>query len=241
MAWGGHVAAAATPTRRHTYGFRSASILAALGNGVVLLVATGAIAWEAIQRLLEPGEVAGATVMIVAAVGIVLNGVSAWLLMAGQKDDLNIRAAFLHLVGDAAVSMGVVLAGGAILLTGWSWLDPAASLAISAVIVWSTWSLLRGALDLSLAAVPRGIDPDAVRGFFEGLAGVASVHDLHVWPMGTTETALTIHLVMPSGHPGDRFLKDVADELHHRFAIMHPTVQIEIDCVDCKLAPDHVV
>jgi cobalt-zinc-cadmium efflux system protein len=161
--------------------------------------------------------------------------------MAGQKDDLNIRGAFLHLVGDAAVSVGVVLAGGAILLTGWAWLDPAASLAISAVIVWSTWSLLRGALDLSLAAVPRGIDPDAVRGFFEGLAGVASVHDLHVWPLSTTETALTIHLVMPAGHPGDRFLKDVAEELHHRFAIVHPTVQIEIDCVDCKLVPDHVV
>jgi len=241
MAWGGHVAASATPTRRHTYGFRSASILAALGNGVVLLVATGAIAWEAIQRLFAPSEVAGATVMIVAAVGIVLNGVSAWLLMAGQKDDLNVRGAFLHLVGDAAVSLGVVVAGGAILLTGWRWLDPVASLVISAVIVWSTWSLMRGALDLSLAAVPRKIDPDAVRGFFEGLSGVASVHDLHVWAISTTETALTIHLVMPDGHPGDRFLEDVAGELHRRFAIVHPTVQIEIDCAGCKLVPDHVV
>jgi cobalt-zinc-cadmium efflux system protein len=154
LAWGGHVMASAPPTRRHTYGFRSASILAAIGNGIILLVATGAIAWEAIERFSEPGEVAGATVMIVAAIGIAINGVSAWLLMAGQKDDLNIRGAFLHLVGDAAVSMGVVLAGGMILLTGWHWLDPAASLAISAVVVWSTWGLLRNALNLSLGAVP---------------------------------------------------------------------------------------
>jgi cobalt-zinc-cadmium efflux system protein len=241
LAWGGHVMASAPPTRRHTYGFRSASILAAIGNGVILLVATGAIAWEAIQRFSEAGEVAGATVMIVAAIGIVLNGVSAWLLMAGQKDDLNIRGAFLHLVGDAAVSMGVVVAGALILLTGWHWLDPAASIAISAVIIWSTWGLLRNALNLSLGAVPRTINPDDVRAHLEGLSGVASVHDLHIWAMSTTETALTIHLVMPGGHPGDQFLGDLSRQLHEKFEIVHATFQIEIDGKGCKLAPDHVV
>src|SRR5919197_972010 len=159
LAWGAHVMAARKPTPRHTYGFRSASILAALANGVILLVATGAIAWEAIKRFSEADEVAGTTVMIVAALGIVINGISAWLLLAGQAGDLNIRGAFLHLVGDALVSIGVVVAGGLILLTGWHWIDPAASLAISAVIVWGTWGLLRSSVNLSLAAVPHGINP----------------------------------------------------------------------------------
>lgn len=241
LAWGCHAMAAAEPTRRHTYGLRSASILAAIGNGIILLVATGAIAWEAIQRFFEPGEVAGGTVMIVAAIGIVLNGVSAWLLMAGQKHDLNIRGAFLHLVGDAAVSMGVVAAGGLILLTSWHWLDPAASLAISAAIVWSTWGLLRNALDLSLGAVPERINPDDVRRYLECLPGVASLHDLHIWAMSTTETALTVHLVMPAGHPGDDFLRDASAQLNERFAIVHPTLQVELGGKGCRLASDHVV
>jgi cobalt-zinc-cadmium efflux system protein len=241
LAWGAHVMCKATPTRRYTYGFRSASILAALANGVILLVATGAIAWEAIHRFSEADEVAGMTVMIVAALGIVINGVSAWLLMAGQAGDLNIRGAFLHLVGDALVSVGVVVAGGLILLTGWHWIDPAASLVISAVIVWSTWGLLRNAVNLSLAAVPHGINPDAVRAYLEGLPGVTCIHDLHIWAMSTTETALTVHLVMPQGQAGDDFLRQLSQELHHRFEIDHPTVQVEIDGDGCKLAPDHVI
>lgn len=241
LAWAGYVMAGAAPTRRHTYGFRSASILAAVGNGIILLVATGAIAWEAILRLFEPSEVAGATVMLVAFVGIVINGLSAWMLGAGHKEDLNLRGAFLHLAGDAAVSVGVVISGGIILLTRWYWLDPVASLAISAVIVWSTWGLLRNGLNLSLAAVPERIDPDAVRYYFEGLPGVASIHDLHIWAMSTTDTALTIHLVMPEGNPGDPFIRGISRELQARFSIAHPTMQIETDGRGCKLAPDHVV
>ena len=167
IAWGAHVLARLNPTARYTYGFRSASILAALLNGVILLVATGAIAWEAIGRFFEPSEVAGMTVMIVAAVGILINGLSAWLLMSGQKADLNIRGAFLHMVADAAVSLGVVIAGGLILLTGWNWLDPAVSIVISLVIVWGTWGLLREAINHSLDAVPAEIDPKEVSQFLE--------------------------------------------------------------------------
>jgi cobalt-zinc-cadmium efflux system protein len=242
IAWGAHFLARLNPTTRYTYGFRSASILAALLNGVILLIATGAIAWEAIGRFFEPGEVAGKTVMVVAAVGILINGLSAWLLMAGQKADLNIRGAFLHMVADAAVSLGVVIAGGVILLTGWNWLDPAVSIAISLVIVWGTWGLLREAVDHSLDAVPAKIDPEQVAKLLTELPGVAGVHDLHVWAMSTTETALTCHLVMPGGHPGDEFLKKLCDQLHDKFNIVHPTVQIELaDAGACKLAPEHVV
>jgi cobalt-zinc-cadmium efflux system protein len=241
IAWGAHGLAKLNPTARYTYGFRSASILAALLNSVILLVATGAIAWEAIGRFFEPGAVAGLTVMIVAAFGIAINGLAAWLLMAGQ-DDLNIRGAFLHLVGDAAVSFGVVVAGGAILLTGWSWLDPAVSLIISGIIVWGTWGLLREAINRSLGAVPSTIDPKAVALYLQDLQGVVAIHDLHVWAMSTTETALTCHLVMPQGHPGDEFLRCLDQELHSRFRIAHPTIQIELgDAGTCRLEPEHIV
>jgi cobalt-zinc-cadmium efflux system protein len=241
LAWAAHVAARQPPTKRYTYGFRSASILAALLNALLLLVATGAIAWEAIRRLAEPGDVAGATVMLVAGIGIAVNGASAWLLMAGRKGDLNIRGAFLHLLGDAAVSAGVVVAAAGILWQGWNWLDPAASLVISVVIVWSSWGLLRDALKLSLNAVPAEIDPSDVRGYLETLPGVTQVHDLHIWAISTTETALSCHLVMPAGHPGDAFFAKLSLELHDRFEIGHPTVQIEIGDRACALAPEHVV
>jgi cobalt-zinc-cadmium efflux system protein len=242
IAWGAHVLAKLNPTRRYTYGFRSASILAALLNGVILLVATGAIAWEAIGRFFEPGAVAGMTVMVVAGIGIIINGVSAWLLAAGQKGDLNIRGAFVHMAADAAVSFGVVVAGGAIILTGWNWLDPAVSIAISAAIVWGTWSLLSEAVKHSLDAVPSEIDPSELANFLAGLPGVDAIHDLHVWAMSTTETALTCHVVMPKGHPGDKFLHELYHQLHDKFGIAHPTVQIELgDAGVCKLAPDHVV
>jgi cobalt-zinc-cadmium efflux system protein len=180
--------------------------------------------------------------MVVAAIGILINGLSAWLLMAGQKGDLNIRSAFLHMVADATVSLGVMIAGGLILLTGWNWLDPAVSIAISAVIVWGTWGLLRDAINHSLDAVPAEIDPKEVAKFLGELPGVVGVHDLHVWAMSTTETALTCHMVMPDGHPGDEFLQKVCDQLHHKFEIAHPTIQIELaDAGACKLAPEHIV
>ncbi len=242
IAWGAHVLARVRPTARYTYGFRSVSILAALLNGAILLVATGAIAWEAIQRFFEPADVAGVTVMIVAAVAIALNSLSAWLLMSGQKRDLNVRAAFLHMVADAGVSLGVVIAGGVILLTGWNWIDPAVSIVISAVIIWGTWGLLREAVDQSLSAVPADIDPEVLANYLRQLPDVTAIHDLHVWAMSTTETALTCHLVMPKGHPGDEFLRKAYQELHNKFAIAHPTLQIELgDAGVCKLEPEHVV
>ena len=242
LAWGAHVLARRQPTQRYTYGLRSASILSALLNAVTLLVATGAIAWEAIRRLFEPGPVEGGVVMAVAAIGFVVNGASAWLLVAGRKGDLNVRGAFLHLMADAGVSVGVVAAGAAILLTGWTWIDPIASLAISLVIVWGTWGLLREAAQLAMDAVPAGINPSAVRRLLEARAGVSSVHDLHIWAISTTENALTAHLVMPKGHPGDEFLSEVCHDLAHRFTINHATLQIEVaDAGVCALEPDHVV
>lgn len=229
------------PSARYTYGLRGTSILAALFNAVFLLVAIGAISWEAILRLGTPEPVAGKTIMIVAAVGIVINGATAWLFASGQHD-LNLRGAFLHMAADALVSAGVVVAGLVILLTGWLWLDPVVSLAINAVIVWGTWSLLRGAVDMSVAAVPPGIDPADVRAYLTSQPGVASVHDLHIWSMSTTETALTCHVVMPAGHPGDEFLHDLAESLASRFRIRHPTMQVEVDPrLACALAPDEVV
>jgi cobalt-zinc-cadmium efflux system protein len=240
IAWIAHILAARLPTRRYTYGLRSVSILSALANGAILLVTTGGIVWEAVSRFFEPGEVAASVVMIVAALGIVVNGASAWLLMAGQKD-LNIRGAFLHLVGDAAVSAGVVGGGAVILLTGWHWVDPLISLVISVVIVVLAWGLLKEATNLSLDAVPRAIDPEAVRQMLDDLPGVESIHDLHIWAMSTAETALTVHLVMSKGHPGDLFIKTVCNAVRDKFGIGHATVQIETGAVACHLAPDHVV
>lgn len=241
MAWGAHSVAQWLPTKRYTYGFRSASIVAALLNALILMVATGAIAWEAIQRLSSPGEVGGLTVMIVAALGIVVNGISAWLLMAGRKGDLNIRGAFLHLVGDAAVSVGVVMAGAAIYYTHWTWVDPVASLIIAGLIVWGTWGLLRESLKLSLSAVPENIDRSKVESYLRGLPGVTELHDLHIWPMSTTETALTAHLVRPGAGLDDAFLTEACEALSKRFAIRHATLQIEAGDGVCKLAPEHVV
>ena len=238
LAWGAHALARVRPTAHFTYGYRSASILSALLNAVLLLIATGAIAWEALRRFAEPADVAGLIVMVVAAAGIVVNGLSAWLLMAGQKGDLNIRGAFAHMIADAAVSAAVVVAGGVILLTGWTWVDPVASLIVSAVIVWTTWELLRESARMSMDAVPAGIDPKDVRRYLEKLPGVASVHDIHVWAVSTTETALTAHLVIPGGHPGDGFLAELCHDLDRRFKINHPTVQIEVgDAGRCILEP----
>lgn len=243
LAWGAHGMARWRPTQRYTYGFRSASILVALLNGVVLMVATGAIAWEALRRLAGTADVAGVTVMIVAAVGIVVNGASAWLLMAGRKGDLNVRGAFLHLLGDAAISFGVVVAGAAIYVTGWNWLDPVASLVISVLIVWGTWGLLRESVMMSLDAVPQGIDRSSVEDYLRELPGVSEVHDLHIWAMSTTETAMTAHLVRPGAGLDDRLLHEVCHELDRRFRISHATLQVEAGDTEheCRLAPDHVI
>jgi cobalt-zinc-cadmium efflux system protein len=243
LAWGAHGMARWLPTKRYTYGFRSASILAALFNGIILLVATGAIAWEAVRRLTGPIEVAGVTVMVVAAAGIVVNGGSALLLMAGRERDLNIRSAFVHMLGDAAISLGVVLAGAAIVATGWNWLDPLASLVIAVLIVWGTWGLLREAIMMSLDAVPQGVDWTRVEAYLRGLPGVSEVHDLHIWAMSTTETAMTAHLVRPGAGLDDHLLQDVCQELEHRFGISHATLQVEAGDTEhsCRLAPDHVV
>ncbi|HVY56225.1 MAG TPA: cation diffusion facilitator family transporter [Xanthobacteraceae bacterium] len=241
LAWAAQGLGRRPPTSGYTYGFRSASILAALSNAVILLVATGAIAWEAIGRLFTPVPVAGGTVMLVAAVGMVVNGFSAWLLMGGHRD-LNVHGAFLHMAADAAISFGVVVAGGVILVTGWPGIDPIVSLLISIVIVVGTGGLLRGSINMTLQAVPPGIDSAQVRRYLEHLPGVVEVHDLHIWSMSTTETALTCHLRMPGGHPGDAFLARAAETLERRFAIGHPTLQIEIgEHTQCALAPDHVV
>jgi cobalt-zinc-cadmium efflux system protein len=243
LAWGAHGMARWQPTKRYTYGFRSASILVALFNGIVLMVATGAIAWEALRRLTGTADVAGVTVMIVAAIGIVVNGISAWLLMAGREGDLNVRGAFLHLLGDAAISFGVVVAGAAIVFTGWNWLDPLASLVISVLIVWGTWGLLRESIMMSLDAVPQGIDRASVESYLHGLPGVSEVHDLHIWAMSTTETAMTAHLVRPGAGLDDHMLHEVCHELDRRFRISHATLQVEAGDTEhaCRLAPDHVI
>jgi cobalt-zinc-cadmium efflux system protein len=243
LAWGAHGMGRWQPTERYTYGFRSASILVALFNGIVLMVATGAIAWEAVRRLAGTADVGGVTVMIVAAIGIVVNGISAWLLMAGRRGDLNVRGAFLHLLGDAAISFGVVVAGAAIYLTRWNWLDPLASLVISGLIVWGTWGLLRESIMMSLAAVPQGIDRSRVESYLRALPGVTEVHDLHIWAMSTTETAMTVHLVRPGAGLDDRLLHEVCHELDRRFRISHATLQVEAGDTEntCRLAPDHVI
>lgn len=241
MAWAAIAVARRPPTQRFTYGLGGSTVLAAMFNALVLFLAVGAIGWEAIQRFLNPQPVAGMTIIIVAAIGIVINTATALLFMRGH-DDLNIRGAFLHMAADAAVSAGVVIGGIAILLTGRQWIDPAISLVIVAIIIWSTWDLLRESVVMSLAAVPRTIDADAVRSFLAAQEGVASLHDLHIWPMSTSETALTCHLVMPAGHPGDQFIAATCASLREKYRIGHATLQIETDPnANCHLAPDNVV
>jgi len=241
LAWGASTLARREPSERFTYGLRSSSILVALLNAALLLVVTGGIAWEAITRLATPSPVAGATVIWVALAGILVNGAGAMLFARDRRHDINVRGAFLHLAADAAVSLGVVVAGIGIVLTGWLWLDPLTGLVIAAAIVWSTWGLLRDSVALALNAVPEHIDPRVVRAYLSTLAGVAEVHDLHIWAMSTTETALTVHLVIPGGHPGDAFMARVCRELRDRYHVHHATMQIETGAHPCELAPDHVV
>ena len=227
LAWGAAALAKSAPTHRYTYGLRGSSILAALANGLLLMVACGAIAWEAVQRFTEPAPVQGLTVSIVAAIGVAINGFSAWLFLAGSKGDLNIRGAYLHMAADAALSLGVVISGLAIMATGWTWIDPAVSLAIVVVIVLGTWSLLRESVQLSMAAVPPGVDAGAVHAYLCGQPGVKEVHDLHIWAMSTTENALTAHVVMPGGYPGDGVIDAMVAQLRSDFGIHHCTLQVE--------------
>jgi cobalt-zinc-cadmium efflux system protein len=243
LAWGAAALARRRPSQRFTYGLRSSTILAALANAALLLVITGGIAWEAILRFQHPAHVDAPVVIGVAMVGIVINTATALLFMSGRKRDLNVRGAYLHMAADAAVSFGVVVAGALTLATGWLWLDPFMSLVIVAVILAGTWGLLRDATRLALHAVPETVDPTSVRRFLEQQTGVREVHDLHIWGMSTTETAMTAHLVMPGGHPGDPFIAALAEELNHDFGIAHVTLQVETGtgARACALAPDHVV
>ena len=227
LAWGASYMVKRRPTERRTYGWRKSSILAALMNAFILMVAIGGIAWEAIRRFNDPAPVGGQTIIIVAAIGVVINTLTALLFVSGRKHDLNIRGAFLHMTADAGVSAGVVVAGLVILVSGWMWVDPLVSLVIAAVILIGTWGLMRDALNLVLDAVPKGIDPEAVSDYLAGLPGVESVHDLHIWAMSTTETALTAHLVKPDSKDNDALIEKAGKELRDRFGIDHITLQSE--------------
>lgn len=243
LAFGAALLARRPPSEHYTYGLRKASILAALANAALLVFATGGIVVEAVQRLLHPAPVGNAIVMGVAALGIVVNGATALLFMRGRHGDLNVRGAFLHMAGDAAVSLGVLLAAAGTMATGWLWLDPAMGLVIALVILWGTWGLTRDSINLALDAVPAGIDRQAVERYLRGLPGVGSVHDLHIWAMSTTEVALTAHLVRPGAGLDDHLLAEIGEALRQRFGIGHATLQVEAGDLahPCALAPNEVV
>ncbi len=244
LAWGAAILARRAPNNRYTYGLRSTSMLAALFNAMLLMAACGGIAFEAVQQLLHPDPVAGLTVSVVAGVGILVNGFSAWLFMAGSKDDINIRGAYLHMAADAAISLGVLVAGVIVRYTAWNWLDPLVSMIIVAFIVASTWSLLKQSLRMMLAAVPDNVDRAEVEQFLRKQPGVAKVCDLHIWAMSTTENALTAQLVTPAGYPGDSVMDAISKELREEFSIKHSTLQVrtsasEQECCLKDVAPAH--
>jgi cobalt-zinc-cadmium efflux system protein len=232
LAWVASLAGRVTPDHRHTYGWRRASIMAAFANAILLLVAMGSLAWEAISRLSAPTPTEGLAIIAVAAVGIVVNGITAAMFMSGRASDLNIRGAFMHMAADALVSLGVVVAGALYLWTGWNWLDPVVSLVIALVIVLGTWGLFKQSLHLLFDGVPESVDLLAVQEYLRSQPGVEDIHDLHVWAMSTSDIALTAHLVMPDGHPGDAFFKDIECALHDQFEITHSTIQIDLSPAD---------
>jgi len=243
LAWLATIMSRRQPFGRFTYGMGGSSIMAATANAVILLLAVGAIGWESLLRLTNPAPAVAGIMMSVAAFGVVINGATALLFMSGRKENLNVQGAFLHMAGDAAIALGVVISGAVILKTGWLWLDPLASLVISILIVMGTAGLLKESFSMSMQAVPRSIDAAAVKNFLRRLPYVKEVHDLHIWALSTTETACTVHLVTPGGHPGDDCLKEIAYHLEHDFRISHTTIQIEIGASgkECPLSPDHVV
>jgi cobalt-zinc-cadmium efflux system protein len=229
LAWGATFLAKTLPTRERTYGLRKSTILAALFNAIILLIAVGAISIEAVRRFINPEPVHGTTMMIVAGVGVIINAVTAFLFVRGKGKDINIRGAYLHMAADAGVSVGVVIAGLLIILTGWLWLDPVISLVIVIVITIGTWDLLRDSFLMSVDAVPKNIILKDVENHLRKIEGVKEIHDLHIWAMSTTETALTVHLVMPDSNPGDYFLKGICSDLFEKFGIEHSTIQVEKD------------
>lgn len=227
LAWGANYLSTKHPTHTRTYGLRKVTIMASLLSAVLLFVALGGIAWESVERLSSPQSVDGVIIIVVAAIGVVINTATALLFVKGQKHDLNIRAAYLHMAADAAISLGVVLAGIAIMLTGWLWLDPAISLLIAVIILFGTWRLLKDSIDLSIDAVPQGIDVSHIQSYLHSLKNVSDIHDLHVWALSTTETALTVHLVTNCEFIDNCFLQEIEEHLHHHFKISHTTIQIE--------------
>ncbi len=240
LAWGATFLAKTLPTQNRTYGLRKSTILAALFNALLLLIAVGAISIEAIRRLIIPEQVQGTTMMIVAGIGVFINAATAYLFMKGKEKDMNIRGAYLHMAADAGVSAGVVIAGLLIILTGWLWLDPVISLVIVIVITIGMWDLLRDSFLMSVDAVPKGISVKEVENHFKKIPGVKEFHDLHIWAMSTTETALTVHLVMPDSNPGDYFLKGICSDLHEKFGIEHSTIQVEKDAQSANCSVDKV-
>jgi len=238
LAWGAIFLARRKTSARFTYGLRGSSILASLANAALLCVASGAIAWEAILRLTDPPVVGGVEVFAVAAAGLVINGFSAWLFMSGSKDDLNVRGAFLHMLGDAGVSAGVAVSGLIILFTGWYWVDPVMSMVVVAVVLYGTWGLLTESVKLALGAVPGQVDTQKIARYLARLPGVTNLHDLHVWALSTTENSMTVHLVMPAGHPGDTFIDQIVAKLASDYSVHHTTIQIDLGTSDHHCALD---
>jgi cobalt-zinc-cadmium efflux system protein len=243
LAWGATALAKLKPSARRTFGFRRSTIVASAANALILLFVTGGLTWESIRRLLAPHTPDGLTMIVVALVGAVVNAASALLFLRGRNRDLNLRSAFVHLASDAVLALGVALTGALIIVTHWLWLDPAVSIALALTILGTTWSLMTKSLNLMLDAVPEGIDPDQVKQFLGALPGVVEVHDLHIWAMSTTDTALTAHLVMPGGSHAPTFLAETCRDLHEKFAIEHATLQIDPQEAPspCALASDEVV
>jgi cobalt-zinc-cadmium efflux system protein len=241
LAWGAAWLSRRAPTPKRTYGYGRSSILAALANATLLLVATGGIILEAFGRLANPAPIETGVVMIVALVGVGVNISTALLFMAGRKGDLNVRGAFVHMVADGAISLGVVIAGAVIALTGWLWLDPVVSLAISVAIIAGTWGLLRDSVNLAMDMVPAGVDAAEVEAYLAARPGVSEVHDLHIWGLSTTSVALSAHLVRPGATLDDDFLSETCAELKARFGIVHPVLQVEEGRMQCALAPRDVV
>ncbi len=240
LAWGATFLARTLPTKKRTYGLRKSTILAALFNALILLIAVGAISIEAVRRLINPEQVQGSVMMIVAGIGVLVNAVTAYLFIKGKEKDINIRGAYLHMAADAGVSAGVVIAGLLITLTGWLWLDPVISLVIVLVITIGTWDLLRDSFLMSVDAVPKGISLKEVEAHLKKIPGVREIHDLHIWAMSTTETALTVHLVMPDSNPGDYFLKEICGDLQKNFGIEHSTIQVEKDAQGANCSIDNI-